>query len=264
MMTGGGESRPTIASCPTTRCDLGGAAPSTRPGQTLPSTPSNGALATSTASLLTLDGLDMTEPFVALIRSRVDGTVRNDVLERARVERLIADVAPDGILMTQEGHRTGWLAAGAAAGIPTFALQHGILYPTHPGYADRRHPGLRLATRTFVFGEYERRVLEGLAYGRGGGGGTSRLAARLDLDASTATRRDPIRWPTAWPCGGELGIADGDLMLVVSTMHLPFVRRSHLVHMLEVAAWAVRCPGVHVVVKQHPWRDVKRAPRAHC
>ena len=82
-----------------------------------------------------LDGLVMTEPFLDAIRTKLDRTVRTDILERARVERLIRDLAPDAILMTQEGHRTGWLAAAARAGVPTFALQHGVLDPTHPGYA---------------------------------------------------------------------------------------------------------------------------------
>ena len=52
--------------------------------------------------------------------------------------------------------------AAARAGVPVFALQHGVLYPTHPGYPDRRDPRLVLPSRTFVFGDYERRVLETL------------------------------------------------------------------------------------------------------
>ena len=154
--------------------------------------------------------------------------------------------------MTQEGHRTGWLAAAADAGVPSFALQHGVLYPTHPGYADRRHPGLRLPTCTFVFGDFERRALEGLAYR------PDEVAVsgspRLDLDAAasadaTGTRPDRVAERAA--VRRELGVAEGDLMLVVSTMNVPFIRRSHLVHMLDVLLGGP-LTGVHVVIKQHP------------
>ena len=41
-------------------------------------------------------------------------------------------------------------------------------------------------------------------------------------------------------------------MLVVSTVNLPFVRRSHcLTHMLE-SCLGGPLPGIHVVIKQHP------------
>ena len=46
-------------------------------------------------------------------------------------------------------------------------------------------------------------------------------------------------------------MADRDRMLVVSTVHTPFVRRSHLAHMLE-ACLGGPLPGIHVVIKQHP------------
>ncbi len=99
----------------------------------------------------------------------------------------------------------------------------------------------------FVYGEYERRVLESGAY-RSGEVVVSG-SPRLDLDAAAASgpgapaERAAIR--------RALGIADTDRMLVVSTLHLPFVRRSHLVHMLEVVLGGP-LPGVHVVFKQHP------------
>jgi len=49
----------------------------------------------------------------------------------------------------------------------------------------------------------------------------------------------------------ELGLADGDRLLVVSTVNVEFARRSHLVHMLERTLGGP-LPGVHVVFKQHP------------
>ena len=200
---------------------------------------------------LELDGLDIGPAFTAMLRSLLERLNDADVHQLARVERLIDELAPAALLMSQEGHRTPWLMAAARAGVPTFALQHGVLYATHPGYPDRRDPRLIVPSRTFVFGDYERRVLEAGAYERGEVIVSG--SPRLDLDASAADveggRTDPEVERTA--VRAELGVAEGDRMLVVSTVHTPFVRRSHLAHMLET------CLGgplrdVHIVIKQHP------------
>lgn len=200
---------------------------------------------------LELDGLDIGPAFTAMLRSLLERLIDAEVHQLARVERLIAELAPSALLMSQEGHRTPWLMAAARAGVPTFALQHGVLYATHPGYPDRRDPRLVVPSRTFVFGDYERRVLEAGAYDRGEVIVSG--SPRLDLDAGAGDMDgggiDPEAERTA--VRAELGVADGDRMLVVSTVHTPFVRRSHLAHMLET------CLGgplrdVHIVIKQHP------------
>ena len=194
-----------------------------------------------------LDGLDMAASLVQALRTAFQQTINADVHELARIERLVEELRPGAILMTQEGHRTPWLLAGARAGVPTFALQHGVLYAAHPGYADRRHPMLILPSRTFVFGDYERRALEGRAYR------PDELAVsgspRLDLDGTVVSPRDAEAERAS--VRAELGVADDDLLLVVSTLHVPFVRRSHLVHMLEILLGGP-LPGIHVVFKQHP------------
>jgi hypothetical protein len=195
---------------------------------------------------LELDGLDVSASFRDALGSTLQRIVGPDVQQLARIERLVEEVRPSAMLMTQEGHRTPWLIAADRSGVPTFAVQHGVLYPTHAGYADHRHPRWLLPTRTFVFGDYERRVLEGLAYLPG-----EVIVAgspRLDLDAAGSSanadaERSAVR--------RELGVADDARMLVVSTLHTPFVRRSHLIHMLE-ACLGGPLPGVHVVFKQHP------------
>ena len=194
-----------------------------------------------------IDGLDLTSPFLASLRVTLQKIIEPDVVQSARVERLTDEVRPSAFLMTQEGHRTPWLRAAERAGVPTFALQHGVLYPTHAGYPDHRHPRLILPTRTFVFGDYERRVLEGLAYERGEV--TAAGSPRLDLDTAVPAAADGGAERSA--TRQELGIADGAVVLVVSTLHLPFVRRSHLVHMIETCLGG-RLAGVHVVFKQHP------------
>jgi hypothetical protein len=200
---------------------------------------------------LDLDGLDIGPAFVAALRSLLERLIDTEVHQLARVERLIEELAPAALLMSQEGHRTPWLMAAARAGVPTFALQHGVLYSTHPGYPDRRDPRLIVPTRTFVFGDYERRVLEAGAYDRGEVvvSGSPRLD--LDADGGALEGGRPDQDAERRAVRTELGVADGDRLLVVSTVHTPFVRRSHLAHMLETCLGGP-LPAVHIVIKQHP------------
>jgi hypothetical protein len=193
-----------------------------------------------------LHGLDLDRPFHEVLRATVERLAEPDALQIARIERFIDEVRPAALLTTHEGHRLPWLLAAQRAGVPSFALQHGVLYPGHAGYPNHRHERLVLPTRTFVFGDHERRVLVGLAYG------PDEVAVagspRLDLDAAAATadtltERSDVR--------RELGVADGTRMLVISTQHIPFVRRAHIVHMLETCLGGP-LPGIHLVVKQHP------------
>ena len=195
---------------------------------------------------LDLGGVDLSSAFRQAVADVLAKVVRSDVVELASVERLVDELCPVAMVMTQEHHRTAWLLAGARAAVPTFALQHGVLYASHPGYPPRRHPALVLPTCTFVFGDYERRVLLSTAYD------ADRVevsgSPRLDLDTamaqqSTRSERDAVR--------GELGVATGDRMLVVSTVYGEVGRDIHLVHMLE-AVMGGPLPRVHVVFKQHP------------
>ncbi|MEO8436825.1 MAG: hypothetical protein ABI562_00095 [Chloroflexota bacterium] len=197
---------------------------------------------------IALDGLDLTAGFLDALWTAVERVAGADTNELARVERFVSEVRPAALLMTQEGHRTPWLRAGAEAGIPTYALQHGVLYPAHPGYPDRRDDRLILPTQTFVFGDYERRVLEGLAYR------SDEVAVsgspRLDLTATAASApSDPAAERAS--VRAELEVAEGDRLLVVTTVHTPFVRRSHIAHMLETCLGGP-LPGIHIVIKQHP------------
>jgi len=173
--------------------------------------------------------------------------VRTDVRMLARIERLIAELVPSAILLAQEGIRTPWLIAGRRAGVPVLAVQHGVLYAGHAGYPNRRHPALCLASRTCVYGPFERGVLLELAYEPEEIVVTG--SPRLDLDA---TSTDPVNSGAERAAvRRELGVADGDRLLLVSTVNLRFVQRSHLAHMLE-ALLGAPLPRVHVVFKQHP------------
>lgn len=196
---------------------------------------------------LNVEGVDLSGPLVDALRAALVRTVTADVHQMARLERLFAEIRPRGLILSREGIRTSWVAAGARAGLFVGAVQHGVLYRTHPGYPGRHHPALVLPTRTFVFGDFERRALVAGAF-RPDQVEVSG-SPRLDLDSEAwghgrnVAERDAVR--------RELGVADGDRLLVVSTLHLPFVRDSHLVHMLAVTLGGP-LPGVHVVFKQHP------------
>jgi hypothetical protein len=210
------------------------------------------ALSAATASIegvrgavLDLDGLDLGDAFVDALLAAATQVIRSDVHTLARVERFLAEVSPRAIVLAQEGIRTPWLIGARRAGIPVFAVQHGVLYAGHAGYPNRRHPALCLPTKTFVYGDRERDVLlAGGAY-RSEDVETSG-SPRLDLDAAprdlNEERLDVRR---------ELRVADGDRLLVVSTVNLRFVQRSHFAHFLE-AVLGGPLPGIHVVFKQHP------------
>jgi hypothetical protein len=201
------------------------------------------------AVALDVDGIDLGPALLAELRSFVRSGLPVTRRQIPRVGRLLDELRPGAILLTHEGIRTPWLVAAGRLGVPTFAVQHGVIYPTHPGYAHARHPGLVLPTRTFVFGDYERDVL--LDHG---GYRDDEVAVsgspRVDLDsptgeapASTERERVAVR--------RELGVGDGDRMLVISTVNLPFIRRFHVVQMLA-RLFDGPLPGVHLVFKKHP------------
>ena len=192
---------------------------------------------------LDLDGLDLTAPFIEALRAAATHIVRTDVQMLARIERLLAELRPAAIVLAQEGIRTPWLMAGRAADVPVVAVQHGVLYTGHAGYPNERHPALRLPTTTCVYGPFERDVLLDLAYESDEVVVTG--SPRLDLDAAPAAADDRAA------VRHELGVADSDRLLVVSTINLRFIQRSHFAHMLE-ALFSPPPTGVHVVFKQHP------------
>ena len=208
------------------------------------------------ASLTIGAGVDLTEPFLAMLTSELSRIVETDVLQHARIVRLLAELEPRAILLAQEGIRLAWLRAARSAAIPVHAVQHGVLYAGHAGYPNRRHARLVLPTTTFVSGDFERRVLVGeLAYEA-----DEVVVAgspRLDLDVRGARAADGS--PGGAPAGDgaraamrtALGVADGKRLLVISTIHLPFIQVAHLGPMIERLLGGP-LPGVHLVFKQHP------------
>jgi hypothetical protein len=196
---------------------------------------------------LGLAGLNVVEPFVHSLASQAELVVGGDVRDLACIERLLTDLSPRAILLTHEGHRTPWLITAARRGTPSFAVQHGVLYTRHPGYPDARDPRRILPTCTFVYGDFEQRVLRATGY-------LKREVAvsgspRLDLDATSPDLHSVVDERAA--LRRHLGVADGDRLLVVSTVWYPFMRRTHLAHMLATLL-AGPLLSIHVVFKQHP------------
>ena len=197
------------------------------------------------SAMLTVGSANFQAAATEKLQTAALSLIRIDIRQRARIERFLEELRPRAIVLTQEGIQLPWLMAGRATGVPIFALQHGVLYRGHAGYPDQRHPKLLLPDRTFVYGDHERRVLvDELAYE------PSEVevsgSPRLDLDATAARpldERTSVR--------KALGVADENRLLVVSTVHLRFFRRSHLAHMLERTLGGP-LPNVHVVFKQHP------------
>ena len=205
------------------------------------------AIATSIEAIdapLVVRGVDLGPLLISRLaeyaRSHLRGRIRNVV----RIRRFLSQMKPTGILLADEYNRTDWLGAARAEHVPTFAVQHGGIQRRHPGYIHRSRPGaLTLPDRTFLFGEWERRLLlEASVYTAD----EVRVSGspRLDLVRDEATaQRDVVR--------GELGIDPGRQMLVLSTTWGQLARRFHF--MVTLARLFDRpMPGVHLVIKLHP------------
>ena len=197
---------------------------------------------------LDLDGVDVGPALMARIRTFAESWLAPTLTLAARVENLIAELRPGALLLTHEGIRAAWLVAAHRAGIPSFAVQHGMLYPTHPGYCHPRGATLVRPGCTFVYGEYERDVL--LEHG-GYRPDEVEVAGspRIDLDAGGS--KGPEHDAERSAVRRELGVRPGDRLLVVSTAHAPLLRRFHLMDMIEKTLGGP-LPGIHLVFKQHP------------
>lgn len=197
---------------------------------------------------LAVDGIDLAKALAAWLGEQVEQVVGAILQQLPRVAGLLDALEPRAILLTHEGIQVPWLQAARARSIPALAVQHGMIYPTHPGYRHPRDARLPLAAVTFVGGPFERDVLL-----RHGGYAPDEVevvgAPRLELD----------RPPGAGPLDPEerdrtrraVGVTGDARLLVVSTGFLPLQRRFVLAATLE-RLFEEPLPGVHVVFKQHP------------
>jgi RimJ/RimL family protein N-acetyltransferase len=196
---------------------------------------------------LDVDGVDFS-PILLDRLEQISGSWLASQLRLATAARRMFDkLRPAAMFLNHEGIRTPWVAAARSASIPIHAVQHGVIYPTHPVYRHGRHAGLIIPDRTYVYGPYEEEVL--LRYG---------AYRPAEVEVSGSPRLDVIRDP-ADPSGEDdrrairrsLGVGDDSRMLVVSTANHVLAWRFHIAEaMARIVGGPL--PGVHVVIKLHP------------
>jgi hypothetical protein len=170
-----------------------------------------------------------------------------------RAARLMEELRPSVLFVDHEGVRTMWLAAAHRLGIPIVAVQHGVIYRNNPEYCHPLHPRLVRADATCVFGPFERDLLvtQG-GYDPAGVHVTG--SSRSDPDREIVPAAPDERAETR----RELGVADGDRLLVVSVAHNPVAGEMHSAEMVARALGG-QLDGIHVVVKLHP-QDQTQGP----
>jgi hypothetical protein len=161
-------------------------------------------------------------------------------------ERVIEALQPSALFTGWEGARTSWLGAAHRLGVPTIAVQHGVIYPNNPDYYRPAHPGLVRPDVTCVYGPYERDLLlNGGRYAADAVAVTGSPRVRPDQAAipTTPDERAEVRQ--------ELGVAEGDRLLVLSAARNPVGDEMHAISM-AARLLGGPLPGIHVVVKLHP------------
>ena len=180
----------------------------------------------------------------------IRGALAGRLRDQPRMRRLLRRLHTAGILLVNEYGRPEWLAAANAEGIPSAAVQHGIIHRYHVGYLfPNRPPELILPTRTYVFGEYEGRLLTSASVYREDEVVVSG-SPRLDLVAD----REPepaVRAATRAAVRRELGVAEGDRLVAVSTTAAAVLTRFGVIPALG-RLFDGPLPNVHLVIKLHP------------
>ena len=197
---------------------------------------------------LDVHGADLAPALTAWLAEQAASIVGTILRQLPRIDGLVTTLRPRAIVLTHEAIQTPWLQVARARSVPTFAVQHGMIYPTHPGYRHPRDPRLLLPDATFVTGPFERDAL----LGHGGYAPDEVVVVgspRLEMDDPSAA--GPLGEAEREAVRREMGVAEGDRMLVVSTGFLPLQRRFVLAVSLE-RLFGRPVPGVHVVFKQHP------------
>lgn len=200
---------------------------------------------------LVVHGVDLAPALTAWMGEQAAIVVGTILRQVPRIGGLVDELRPRAIVLTYEGIQTQWLKVARDRSIPTFAVQHGMLYATHPGYCHPRDPRLLLPDATFVTGPFERDVLL-----QHGGYEPDEVVVvgspRLEMDDPKDA--DPLPAREREATRRELGVTGNSRMLVISTGFLPLHRRFVLAATLE-RLFGQPVPGVHVVFKQHPGEE---------
>jgi hypothetical protein len=167
-------------------------------------------------------------------------------------ERALRALRPGALFTDREASRAAWLAAAERTGIPSVAVQHGMIYAGSPEYfqpSDGRAEPVR-PDITCVFGPYERDQL---------------IAAGYDPESVLVTgspRWDPAKEGEAAAAAGgtsdeakplreALGVGTDERLLLVSVAHNPVLGDLHTFTSLARLLGGP-LPGIHVVIKLHP------------
>jgi hypothetical protein len=194
---------------------------------------------------VTVDGFDI-GPLVRRLVTRYDkwfDTQRNGM---TWAERLIIELRPSVLFTGWEAARTSWLGAAHRLGVPSVAIQHGVIYSNSPDYCRPAYEGLMRPDVTCVYGPYERDILI-----REGGydpdsvivTGSPRIEPDQALVPSSPDERASVR--------RELGVVGDDRLLVVSAARRTVGNEIHGVSALGQLL-AGPLPGVHIAFKLHP------------
>lgn len=201
----------------------------------------------STGSIpLMVAGADLGPGLLALIKGHTGGWLDGQCRWIVWAERLLRDLRPEVVFIDRVGSRTLWMAAARRLGIPVIAMQHGVIYPSNPDYCYPSHPGLLSPHVMCVFGTYEREMLlDHSAFAPE----TIRVTGSPRADPDQA--RTPSSVDERAEVRGQLGVAEGDRLLVVSVANNPVGGDIHSV-MMVARLLDGPLPGVHLVIKLHP------------
>ena len=199
-------------------------------------------------------GPDLTAQVAAFTRRSLAG----QIVLMGRARHLIRRLHPAGILLADEYHRQEWTGAATLEGVPSSAVQHGLIYRRHNGYIHHERPAaLTLPDRMYVFGDWERRLLLTDSVYQDDEVSVSG-SPRLDLAAvgdraSDSADRVAVRT--------QLGVRSDDRMVVLSGTWGLMDRRFHYPIALS-RLFDRPLPRVHLVVKLHPGEEDEGPYRA--
>ncbi len=198
---------------------------------------------------LPVAGVDLAPAVVSVLTS-LDRWLARQRRERLVAERLIATIRPRVLVTGWESARTAWLGAARTSGIPSVAIQHGVIYPNNPDYYRPVRPELVRPDLTCVFGAYERRLLvEECAYAPDAviATGSPRMRPAAEAPARDPAARAAVR--------RALGVGLADRMLVISGARHAVGEGLHSTAIFARLLGGP-LPGVHIVVKLHPEEEL--------
>jgi hypothetical protein len=197
---------------------------------------------------LPVGGADL-GPALVTILSGLDRWFARQRRELLVAERVLGTLKPRVLVTGWEASRTAWLEAARARGVPTVAIQHGVIYPSSPDYYRRPGPGLVRPTVMCVYGAYERRLLvEECGYP------PSTVIATGSPRVSSEVAPGPADQDIRAQLRRSLGLGESEQMLLLTG-----ARHAVGEGLVSTTIYAQllngELPGIHLVVKLHPEED---------